>query len=168
MEVGRMSREILGRRARNFYGNNDDFSLCWCASDVEKGKFLKKNSIHRLFHIKTRMESWPFRLGLESKIRIRNGSWRRSRPYHIWNFLSHDLTIPGLIYYYNYHIWEFWVYSLTIPRLIVIDYHKYVEYCRPDEKRGKPIGGGGGRWDEKKPEKKNHTKIVGLFNQLIH
>ena len=32
--------------------------------------------------------------------------------YHIQNFLSYDLTIPGLIYYYTW-----------------INYHKYVGYC---------------------------------------
>ena len=33
----------------------------------------------------------------------------------------------------------------------MIDYHKYVGYCRSDEKREKPVGGAGGRWDEEKP-----------------
>ena len=33
----------------------------------------------------------------------------------------------------------------------MIDYHKYVGYCRSDEKREKPMGGAGGRWDEEKP-----------------
>ena len=32
----------------------------------------------------------------------------------------------------------------------MIDYHKYVGYCRSDEKREKPVGGAGGRWDEEK------------------
>ena len=35
--------------------------------------------------------------------------------------------------------------------LIVIDYHKYVGYCRPDEKEKNRWEGGGGRWDEEKP-----------------
>ena len=33
----------------------------------------------------------------------------------------------------------------------MIDYHKYVGYCPSDEKREKPVGGAGGRWDEEKP-----------------
>ena len=33
----------------------------------------------------------------------------------------------------------------------MIDYHKYIGYCRSDEKREKPVGGAGGRWDEEKP-----------------
>ena len=33
----------------------------------------------------------------------------------------------------------------------MIDYHKYIGYCRSDEKREKPMGGAGGRWDEEKP-----------------
>ena len=36
----------------------------------------------------------------------------------------------------------------------MIDYHKYVGYCRSDEKREKPVGGAGGRWDEEKPVEK--------------
>ena len=33
----------------------------------------------------------------------------------------------------------------------MIDYHKYVGYCRSDEKREKPVGGADGSWDEEKP-----------------
>ena len=33
----------------------------------------------------------------------------------------------------------------------MIDYHKYVGYCRPDEKEKNRWEGGGGRWDEEKP-----------------
>ena len=36
----------------------------------------------------------------------------------------------------------------------MIDYHKYVGYCPSDEKREKPVGGAGGRWDEEKPVEK--------------
>ena len=133
MEVGRMSREILGRRARNFYGNNDDFSLCWCASDAEKGKFLKKNSIHRLFHIKTRMEIWPFRLGLESKIRIQNGSGRRSR----W---IRKESIPA-------RLERVWLGKFKNIREVLIGRVK------------KPLWeDGGGKWDENKPDEKKQWK----------
>ena len=41
----------------------------------------------------------------------------------------------------------------------MIDYHKYVGYCRPDEKEKKRWEGGGGRWDEEKPVEKNRLKI---------
>ena len=41
----------------------------------------------------------------------------------------------------------------------MIDYHKYVGYCRSDEKREKPVGGAGGRWDEEKPVEINRLKI---------
>ena len=33
----------------------------------------------------------------------------------------------------------------------MIDYHKYVGYCWPDEKEKNRWEGGGGRWDEEKP-----------------
>ena len=36
----------------------------------------------------------------------------------------------------------------------MIDYHKYVGYCRPDEKEKNRWEGGGGRWDEEKPNGK--------------
>ena len=55
----------------------------------------------------------------------------------------------------------------------MIDYHKYVGYCRPDEKEKNRWEGGGGRWDEEKPVEKNRLKINrlkvgGLFNQFVH
>ena len=51
----------------------------------------------------------------------------------------------------------------------MIDYHKYVGYCRSDEKREKPVGGAGGRWDEEKPvENKPVESGGGLFNQFVH
>ena len=36
----------------------------------------------------------------------------------------------------------------------MIDYHKYVGYCRPDEKEKNRWEGGGGRWDEEKSVEK--------------
>ena len=39
----------------------------------------------------------------------------------------------------------------------MIDYHKYVGYCRSDEKREKPVGGADGRWDEEKPVESGGT-----------
>ena len=47
----------------------------------------------------------------------------------------------------------------------MIDYHKYVGYCRSDEKREKPVGGAGGRWDEEKPDEKKpyENKLWRLF-----
>ena len=41
----------------------------------------------------------------------------------------------------------------------MIDYHKYVGYCRPDEKEKNRWEGGGGRWDEEKSVEKNRLKI---------
>ena len=41
----------------------------------------------------------------------------------------------------------------------MIDYHKYVGYCRPDEKEKNRWEGGGGRWDKEKPVEKNRLKI---------
>ena len=56
------------------------------------------------------------------------------------------------------------VYSLTIRGLIVIDYHKYVGYCRPDEKEKNRWEGGGGRWDEEKPVENKPVESGGDYS----
>ena len=46
----------------------------------------------------------------------------------------------------------------------MIDYHKYVGYCRSDEKREKPVGGAGGRWDEEKPVENKPVESGGDYS----
>ena len=46
----------------------------------------------------------------------------------------------------------------------MIDYHKYVGYCRSDEKREKPLGGAGGRWDEEKPVENKPVESGGDYS----
>ena len=46
----------------------------------------------------------------------------------------------------------------------MIDYHKYVGYCRPDEKEKNRWEGGGGRWDEEKPVEKKPVESGGDYS----
>ena len=46
----------------------------------------------------------------------------------------------------------------------MIDYHKYVGYCRSDEKREKPVGGADGRWDEEKPVENKPVESGGDYS----
>ena len=48
----------------------------------------------------------------------------------------------------------------------MIDYHKYVGYCRSDEKREKPVGGAGGRWDEEKPVENKPVESGGTIQPI--
>ena len=48
----------------------------------------------------------------------------------------------------------------------MIDYHKYVGYCRPDEKEKNRWERGGGRWDEEKPVENKPVESGGTIQPI--